>query len=344
VDDVPTAGPYYVASLVAGRSLVLRRNPNYRGPRQARLAEMRFIPEPSPKRAVDAVEAGRADYMVLNAPSDPAVPAATVKRLERRYGPGSEAARAGKQRLFSQPVPNIYYFLFNTHRGPFADVRLRRAVNFAMDRRALALNTGLGEIGRPTDQHIPPGLPGFEDAAIYPLGGPDLQEARRLAGPGRRRAVLYTCDFPDCARHGQILQSNLSAIGIDLEVRKFPIPQLFGRLQRPGEPYDIGYANWFFDYADPSSYIDLQFADKGFYGGPLEDPRWQARMDSVAELTGDRRLAAYAKLDRELAAEAAPAAPFATGSSTYFTSARMGCQVPHPIYGLDLASLCIRKD
>ena len=34
----------------------------------------------------------------------------------------------------------------------------------------------------------------------------------------------------------------------------------------------------------------------------------------------------------------APAAPFATGTATYFLSARMGCQVLHPIYGLDLAA------
>ena len=343
VDALPTAGPYYVAAHVPGRSLVLRRNPNYSGPRPSRLAEIRYRTGVSPKRAVAAVEAGRADYMQINAPTDPTVAAATAAKLERQYGARSQAARAGRQQLFTQPAPNIYFFLFNTRRGPFADVRLRRAVNFAIDRRALAANTGVGEVGRPTDQHIPPGLPGFEDAAIYPLGGPDLPAAGRLAGNKPRRAVLYTCDFPACSRHGQILRSNLSAIGIDLEVRKFPLPQLFGRLQTPGEPYDIAYSNWFFDYADPVSYINEQFGDEGFFHGPLADRRWQRRMDAVASLSGDRRIRAYAKLDRELAAEAAPAAPFATGSSTYFLSARMGCQVLHPIYGLDLAALCIRK-
>jgi peptide/nickel transport system substrate-binding protein len=344
VDAVPAAGPYYVASHTPGRSLVLRRNPNYAGPRPSRLAEIRYISGLPPKRAVAAVEAGRADLMVLNGPGDPGVSAATGRRLTDRYGPRSEAARAGRQQLFTQPAPNIYFFLLNTRRGPFADVRLRRAVNFAIDRRALARNTGGGEVGRPTDQHMPPGLPGFEDAAIYPLGGPDLPTARRLAGSARRRAVLYTCDFPDCSRHGQILKSNLSAIGIDLEVRQFAIPELFERLKRPGEPFDIGYSNWFFDYADPFSYINTQFADEGLSFGLFESPRWQRRMDDVARLSGDTRINAYAKLDRELAAKAAPAAPFATGTSTYFLSARMGCQVLHPIYGLDLAALCIRRD
>ena len=65
-------------------------------------------------------------------------------------------------------------------------------------------------------------------------------------------------------------------------------------------------------------------------------------MDAVARLSGATRIRAYAKLDRELAAQAAPAAPFASGSTTYLLSARMGCQVLHPIYGLDLAALCVR--
>jgi YVTN family beta-propeller protein len=342
VDTLPAAGPYYVASHVPGRGLVLRRNPNYSGPRPSRLAEIRIRTGVSPERAVAAVEAGRADYAVLNPPGEPAVSATTERRLLKRYGPGSEAARAGRQRVFTQPTPNIYYFAFNSRHGPFADVRLRKAVNFAMDRRALALHTGLGERGRPTDQLIPPGLPGFEDAAIYPLGGPDLPTARRLAGTARRRAVLYTCDFPSCSRHGQILRSNLSAIGIDLEVRQFSIPELFTRLQKPNEPFDIGYSNWFFDYADPSSYINAQFGADGFYR-MFDDPHWQERMDSAARLSGPGRIRAYARLDRELAADAAPAAPFATGTATYFLSARMGCQVLHPIFGLDLASLCIRR-
>jgi hypothetical protein len=36
-----------------------------------------------------------------------------------------------------------------------------------------------------------------------------------------------------------------------------------------------------------------------------------------------------------------PAAPFAAGTITHFLSARMGCEVLHPLYGLDLAALCI---
>ena len=33
----------------------------------------------------------------------------------------------------------------------------------------------------------------------------------------------------------------------------------------------------------------------------------------------------------------------ATGTTSYFLSARMGCQVLHPLFGLDLAALCVKQ-
>ncbi len=124
-------------------------------------------------------------------------------------------------------------YVFNTHRGPFTDPRLRRAVNYAIDRPELAQDIGFGQTGRPTDQYIPPDFPGFDDAEVYPLDGPDLAAARRLAGDERHHAVLYTCDFPGCIRNAQILRSNLDAIGIDLEVQQFPGRRFFERIAGP---------------------------------------------------------------------------------------------------------------
>jgi peptide/nickel transport system substrate-binding protein len=345
VDGVPTAGPYFVASHVPDRSLILRRNPGYRGPRRGRLAEIRYQIGVSPERAVAAVEAGRADYVQLQAPTVAAgVHEAVASRLVRRYGPHSDAARAGRQRLFTAPAPNVYWFGFNTRRPLFAKARLRRAVNYAMDRRALAEHTGGGEAGRPTDQIIPPGVPGFEDAAVYPLGGPDLSTARRLAGPGRRRAVLYTCNLPGCTRHGQILRSNLRAIGIELDVRQFSIPEMFTRINtKPDEPFDIAYQNWFYDNADPANYINGPFGPGSPNVRMFEDAEFDRRMGAAARLSGEHRYRAYADLDRDLSGRFAAAAPFATGASSYFLSSRMGCARLHPIDGLDLTALCIRK-
>jgi YVTN family beta-propeller protein len=342
VDPMPSAGPYYVAAHVVDRSLVLRRNPGYRGPRRGRLAEIRYRIGVPPGRGVAAVEAGRADHVVLEPPGERGVAAGVARRLTTRYGPHSAAARAGRQQLFTGPAPSVYWFGFNTHRPLFADVRLRRAVNYAIDRRALAQDTGVGEAGRATDQIIPPGLPGFEDDAIYPLGGPDLHAARRLSGGAKRRAVLYTCNLPGCTRHAQILRSNLRAIGIELDVRQFSLGEMFERINKPEEPFDIAYRNWFSDIADPFNYINVPFAlDPG--ARPSRDPALDRRMADAARLRGEARFRAYAELDRDLSYRFAAAAPFATGATSDFLSSRMGCVRLHPIYGLDLTALCTKR-
>ena len=343
VDVLPSAGPYYVAAHVPERSLVLRRNPNYEGPRAQGLEEIRYEIGRPGDRAVEEVEAGRADYVVADPSFTPGLPLDEIDRLAERYGPDSEAASSGAQQLFTQPALNTDFFVFNTTRGPFSDQRLRRAVNYAIDRRALAQIAPVGQIGRPTDQLIPPGMPGFTDATVYPLGGPDLVTARRLAGDRQREALLYTCTLPGCVRHGEILQSNLREIGIALDVRRFPIPELFPRINRPGEPFDIAYANWLADYGDPSNFINPLFGRGGSFTHLFDDPEAQRRMAVTARKTGDARLRAYGRLDRWLT-HRAPTASYASGTLTHFFSARMGCQVLQPIHGLALNALCVRDE
>ena len=300
VDLVPSAGPYYVASHDPNRSLLLRRNPNYGGDRPQGVEEIHYEIGVSPERGAVEVEEGRADYVLLDPTDFDTPPDDLIARLTAEYGPDSEAASAGSQQLFAQPSLSLYYFVFNADSPAFTDPDVRRAVAFAIDRRALARYTGVGETGQPTDQLLPPGIPGYEDEAIYPLDGPDLETARRLAGTARRDAVLYTCDLPECTRHAQILRSNLAAIGIDLDVRLFPLGEFFERIYTPGEPWDIAYTNWFVDHPDPANYINDLFGEGGEVLGAVHDRELERRMDEAVLLSGDPRYEAYAELDRDL--------------------------------------------
>jgi len=127
VEEIPMAGPYYFASWVPKRRLVLRRNPNYHGSRPARVDAIDIDLDVNAARAWPAVEAGRADYVS-------AVPVESVSELEQRYGANSAAARAGGQRYFSGPSSVLHFFEFNTDRSLFARKRMRLAVNAALDR------------------------------------------------------------------------------------------------------------------------------------------------------------------------------------------------------------------
>jgi DNA-binding SARP family transcriptional activator/ABC-type transport system substrate-binding protein len=342
---IPSAGPYYVAEYIPRQRIVLRRNPNYEGSRPGELAEIEYELGVPAEEAIARVEDGDAD-LYANGLNN-LIPPEEVRRLDRFYGAHSEAADAGGQRLFIAPQLTTYFLLLNGSKPPFDDPHVRRAVNFAVDRPAIASVPFPGTTGRPADQILPPGLPGFADQAIYPLGGPDLGRARQLAGPLDVRAVLYVCDLPECLELGETVRDNLEPIGIELEVRGFPVPEMFERIHTAGEPFDLALYNWIADYPDPYDFINVALqeqiglANPELFDGVIAGTAFERRMDEAAKLTGDERYQTYAELDRDLTKEAAPIVPYASGTTVSLFSERIGCQVQQPIHGIILGRLCV---
>jgi YVTN family beta-propeller protein len=338
---IPSAGPYYVTSYVPHRQLVLKRNPNYSDSRPHRLETIVYTLGVPSSKGLAHVEAGSADYVANYLPPE------QDARLAARYGPASSAAANGRQRYFVNPRLTLAFLALNTSRPLFASPRLRRAVNYAIDRRALArqgsLISGYGAFTTiPTDQYLPPGMPGSERRSIFPLGG-DAAAARRIAGATNKTAVLYSCNLSLCRKHAQQIRHDLSRIGIDLDVKEFPIHVMIERAFRPGEPFDILLALWGVDYADPYDVLNVLLDPKGNLSH-FRSKRWDGKLDQVAQLSGPARYRAYGKLALELARDAAPWVVYANSTWRDFFSARIGCQSFNPVYGIDLAALCLRRE
>ena len=339
VQTVPAAGPYYVATYVPGQRIVLRRNPGYGGDRQTNLEEIDVAIGVPQAEAVAQIEAGRADYALDG------VPAADDARLTRLYGPESPAARAGHRQYFVNPTLALYALVLNTSRRPFSDPALRRAVNYAIDRRALLRLTAGFLPAVATDQYLPPGMPGFRDARVYPET-PNLPRARRLTRGRRTTAVFYSCTF--CLGVTNVVVRDLAAIGIDVEVKEFAVAELRRRIGTRGEPFDLTITAWSADYEDPSTLLDPLFDGRTIRArgnndvSYLDDPDVNRRLDGAARLSGAARYLAYAALDDHLARDVAPLVPVANATRQDFFSSRIGCRVYQPIYGTDLAALCVR--
>ena len=93
INDIPSAGPYYVASYTPRQQLVLKRNPNYHGDRPHRLDQIVVAIGVDSPRAPRPGRGRQADYALE-------LPREAGPRLESEYGPGSEAAKAGHQQYF----------------------------------------------------------------------------------------------------------------------------------------------------------------------------------------------------------------------------------------------------
>ena len=95
-------------------------------------------------------------------------------------------------------------FGLNTRVAPFDDPDARRAVAYALDRRAVVAAAGGREIARETCQVLPPGFPGSRPYCPFTVPGtggaagrPDLAEARRLLPRSKAGGVHVTVQAPD---------------------------------------------------------------------------------------------------------------------------------------------------
>jgi YVTN family beta-propeller protein len=344
---VPSAGPYYVTSYTPGQGVVLARNPNYHGDRPHRFAHIELMVRVPAAGAVHEIESGTADYTQLGADYYGFTPAirGLVAQLTARYGARTAALARGPQQYFVNPAPELHYLALNTHRPLFSDPRLRQAVNYAIDRSKLA-ELGFADQPLPgptTDHYLPPGMPGYRTAQAYPPR-PDLAKARQLVQAAHARgrtAVLYTGAETVQPELAQIVKNNLGAIGIQVQIKTFPVTNFFQHLATPGEPFDLAITGWAADYPDPSQMLNTLL--DGSAGIPaFNDPAYQRRLATAARASGPQRYLTYGALDLDLARNAAPLAAFGNRSSNDFFSRRIGCQTYNGIYGMDLAALCIR--
>jgi peptide/nickel transport system substrate-binding protein len=333
---VPSAGPYYVAEWTRKRVLVLKPNRFYRGTRPHRPGRIVYTIGGSPETAVLQVEKGEVDWI-----GGLEFPVTAAGRLASKYG-------VNRGRFFVHPGLNFLYLALNTTRPLFQSASMRRAVNFAIDRGAMTGQLGyLG--GKPTDQYLPSGMPGFRNAHIYPLGRPDIRTARRLARGRKGKAVVYASSgFLNGDAIALIVQRDLREIGLEAEIKLFDRRTLWAKLGNRGEPFDIAVTGWNADYADPYDFLNVLLDGReirdannlnfSYFNSPL----YNRKLVAASRLSGASRYRAYGKLDAELAQHAAPLAAFANATLRDFISARAGCFTYHPIYGPDLGALCFK--
>jgi ABC-type transport system substrate-binding protein len=331
---LPAAGPYYIADYVPGVRIVLKRNRFYRGRRPHHVDQFvgSFVGGPADfPRALTMVQKGQADWA---GPFGSAF-FETLTPRERRSA-----------QFRSAPGIQMRYLAMNTSRGIFKNNRrLRRAVNFAIDRATLVQLRGGTLVGRPADQYMPSSMPGFRDVRVYPLKHPALRRAHALARGHTRsgNAVLYAPGAGANLPQAQIVERDLRKIGITVETKLIPPAAFYDRLNAPGEPYDLALVAWGPLFFDPSEFLG-QFHGSQINGGNFarfNSPRYNRLLARASRLSGRARYRLYGKLGLALARDVAPLAAYMNENVLTFVSKRTGCVVVNPF--LDLAAVCLKR-
>ena len=341
IDDPLGSGPYYVASRVPGRQVVLKRNRFYRGPRPANVDQAVWTIMGREACRV-AVEQNLEDYC-----GGLGIPSEDYAQVAGKYGINKKNGQ-----FFVNPFLTTDYFAFNHDRPAFkglGQIPLKQAINWAIDRRALVDAAGyLG--GKPTDHILPPAI--ARNASIYPLGGVTerrLAKARALLAKAKlkpRRLVLYTANFDPYPAQARIFQFNLKRLGIDVEIEYFPADVFFQKISTRGEPFDVALYSSELDYADPDVYFTaLNGAVLRKVGNYLnvsyfDRARYNRAIARIERLGGLARRRAFARLDVNMMRNDPPYAPFMVEERRDLISKSFGCFIFNPVNLFDVAAAC----
>jgi ABC-type transport system substrate-binding protein len=232
------------------KGLVLAANDNYwKGSPYIERLSYRFIPESSDR--VAALDRGEVDLIDSVFPED-------LERLKRNPD------------LVVKSVYglNICFLAMNNKRKPFTDVRVRRAIDLALNKLTLARNFVYGGYGIPTDRPLSPSFFGFPSLPAVGIYQPReavrwLAEAGYPEGFSTRLLVIPASRpyLPDPKGGAEEIARQLSLVGIKAEII---VPRTVAEFLATIEEgdYDLQLSGWNGYVADPD------FLLTAILGGP----------------------------------------------------------------------------
>ncbi|WP_219212485.1 ABC transporter substrate-binding protein [Variovorax boronicumulans] len=309
-------GPYKLDTYNKGASLVLSKWDGFRNPAQAKLNKItfRFISDPAAQAA--SLLAGDVD----------AFPRAATRIVAQfKNNPQFQTILAGSRAKTILAINNA--------KKPLDDVRVRRAILAALDRKAIIEGAADG-FGTPIGSHYVPGAPGYVDTTgVNPF---DIEKAKKLlaeAGVKTPLELTMTLPPPPYARQGgEMVVAQLAKIGIVVKVQNVEWAQWLSGTYG-SKNYDLSIVS----HVEP---FDLgNYAKSDYYWGYQSKP-FVALFDKI-KTTGNvtERNKLLGDAQKMLAADAANGFLFQPQFPTIAKKNVKGLWKELPIFANDLSAL-----
>ncbi len=331
-DVIPGTGAYMVKSYNPNQRMEIVRNPSFK--------EWSVDAEPDgfadainydfglqEEAAITAIQNGQADWMYDTPPAD-------------RLG---EIGSKNANQVHVTPLTAVWYAPMNVNLPPFNDVRVRQALNYAVDRDAAVGLFGGAQLATTTCQVLPPGFPGHQDTCTYTAdpgttwSAPDLDKARKLveaSGTKGQEVAIIPDDTAASKAVGTYLQSVLNDLGYKTTVKPISSNIQFTYIQNTNNKVQISVSQWYQDYPAASDFLNVLLSCDSFHPGSdasvnisgICDKGMDARMhealkQAVTDQAGANK--AWAGIDKDYMDNLAPWVPLFTPKHVDFTSTRV---------------------
>ncbi|HLO33094.1 MAG TPA: ABC transporter substrate-binding protein [Anaerolineales bacterium] len=234
-------GPFLLKEWKSGESLTFERNPNYFMPDLPYLDKITIQVGVAPDVALLRLEKG--DIQLMGDPP----PGADWARIS--------ADAAWKNRLEKQPQVSTIYIAINTTAKPFDNVKVRQALNYAIDKQHIVqLLNGRATVA---NQVLPPLMPGYDKS--YPGYEYNPDKAKALlteAGFGNGFETSIECIAVDPQpKLCESFQQDLAKVGIKLTINTLAAPNVIDDAGNGRAPLTwSGGLGWIQDYPDPDDF------------------------------------------------------------------------------------------
>ena len=331
-NPIPGTGAYYVQAYDPNKGMTMARNPNFK--MWSEDAQPDGYPDViqydfglTDEAEVNAVMNGEADWMYDQPPTD-------------RLG---EIGTKYKDQVHLNTLTAWWYAPMNTRLAPFDNLKARQAVNYAIDRKALVNLFGGPVLASPVCQVLPPGFPGHVDYCPYTKdpgakwSAPDMEKAKQFieeSGTKGQKVTVIVEDTAVSKSIGVYLQSVLTSLGYDTEVKPISPNIQFTYIQNTNNKVQISVSQWYQDYPAASDFLYILFGCESFKEGSdssinisgfcdkaINKKMKDALALGVTDQDGANKM--WAEIDKDVT-DAAPMAAMFTPKHVDFVSKQLG--------------------
>ncbi|NHI15674.1 ABC transporter substrate-binding protein [Microbacterium sp. CBS5P-1] len=334
INDVIASGPYTLESYTPGSSIELVRNEYW----DADTDDVRLAYPDAWEFEIGIDSATIDERMIAGQGTDANAIASKIgsATLPRIQTPELQ------ERAITAPAYCTTYMSMNTTKEPFDDVRVRQAINWAIDRSAVQNASGGTQLAEIATTIIPDAVSGHKDFDLYPSEGNtgDAEEATALlAEAGLEDGFEFTLDIrnlPVAQAQAEAIQQSLEQIGVTVNLNVIDASIYYETIATPSKQNDAAITGWCPDWASSAStFIPPLFdgaviTDRGNQNlAQLDDEAINERIAEIQTMDDrDAAIAAWGDLDEQIM-ELAPIAPLVLENGIFLPGENIAGYVPN---------------